>query len=71
MLRACKQTITVDLCVEEALGVQWCLELAEDLNWNRNLIWTDTLTVAANYIQGHKVVATISPIMKDCIGIIS
>lgn len=41
-----KTTISVDPCVEEALGVRWCSKMAKDPNQDNILIRTDVLTRA-------------------------
>lgn len=67
IIRVCKkEDFSVEPCVAKAMGVRWCLEIANVLNWNNILIRSDALMVA-DCIQGHSLVAAITPIVDDCL----
>lgn len=54
----------MDPIVAEALGIGFSLDLAKEINWKNTLVQTYALSMT-DYIQGHKVVAVIAPIVGD------
>jgi hypothetical protein len=58
-----KESVVIDPCMAEALGVRWCLQLAH----NQGLqIQIDALVVA-ECIIGKRTNASLEPIIVDCI----
>jgi hypothetical protein len=65
-----KESVVIDPCMAEALGVRWCLQLAHNQGLQRVQIQIDALVVA-ECIIGKRTNASLEPIIVDCIELLS